>query len=147
MALKEEFGGTPREQINELLGRFKEQIDVDAKTLTVLETAQQYAHLLSDELAAVYGDPNDPDIGITAWDTAWDRVEETLTDFFFNNKLQILASIDDLVREVVPDLDPLSFPSDHEDPSIATFYRRFGKNLPKPISTDTHIGRKSRWSH
>lgn len=147
MALRDEFGGTPKEQINEMLGRFKEQTTSDPQMLSVLETAQQYACLLSEELAAVYGDPNDPDIGITAWDTAWDRVETTLTDFFFNNKLQILSSIDCLVREAVPGIDPLSFPTEHQDPSISTFYRHFGKNLPKPISTDTHIGHRSRWSY
>lgn len=146
MALKEVFGGNPKEQINEMLGRFKEQGDSDPQTLAVLETAQQYAGLLSEELAMVYGDPNDPDIGLTAWDTAWNRVETTLTDFFINNKLQILVIIDGIVRESVPDIDPLGFPTEHEDPSISTFYRRFGKNLPKPISTDTHIGRPSRWS-
>lgn len=147
MSLKAEFGGTPGEQINEMLGRFKEFNNSDDQTALVLEAAQQYAGLLGQELEMVYGDPEDPDIGLTAWDTAWDRVETTLTDFFYDNKLQILVNIDALVRETADGIDPLSFPVEHTDPSIATFYRRFGKNLPKPISTDVHMGYSSRWSH
>ncbi|MEO5627446.1 MAG: hypothetical protein ABIQ89_01000 [Candidatus Saccharimonadales bacterium] len=147
MALKEQFGSLPSEQVDVMANLFSEQNDPESQMLCVIETAQQYANLLAEDLAVAYGDPSDPDIGITAWDIAWCRVEATLTASFYDTKLRILTDIDAVIRDTRADIDPLGFPTDHEDPSIATFYERFGKNLPKPISKDTHIGRRADWGY
>lgn len=147
MALKEQFGATPAEQVNVMLGRLNEETDTERRVLCVLEMTQQYASLLAEDLTVAYIDPEDPDIGITAWDAAWGKVEKTLTDFFFDSKLQLLTEVDAIVRDTVPGVDPLGFPIGHEDPSISTFYSRFEKNLPKPISKDTHIGRRADWGY
>lgn len=147
MALQEQFGGTSGEQVSAILDRLDDANTSQERMLTILGIAQDYATLLSQDLAAAYQDSEDPDIGLTVWDTAWSRVEQTLSEHFFDHKLQVLTDINGVIRDTVPGIDPLSFPFDHPDPSVATFYQRFEKNLPKPISSDTHIGRPAQWSY
>ena len=146
MSLHEQFGPRPDEQAFTIFDRFEAADDtMNAKVEASLQIVGEYADLLSDELRKVYEDPTDPDIAIQAWSVGWSSLDSVLKTFFHKSRHGLLSEIDQFIRSFGPKIDPLSIPIDNPDPAIQTFYQRFGKTLPKPITVDTPP-RRHNWS-